>query len=238
MLGKHTKLDPFTHAQGFLFHRLSSQRAVYPEVSQSILIFFCDYACAMEIRVRVVVLASCLLGTMANAHALSLEDSCSGIEADRNEQVNVANAEKLKDLATLYVRQCRPLRSKPEISIAMSEIAGVLRLQGSMQAALSQSQECIKFDYLSLNCHVEKALAMNGLGLKSEAREVLKTANNVLAQLGPVADHELLIANRIKNASKQNDYLMRLRSANARISILKNGGNYLKIAESSLGYIH
>ena len=176
---------------------------------------------------------------IATVHGQSLAQtnaiSCSDIEIKRGEALTKQDVGMLGEYATKYFHQCRTLRSKPEISIAMGEIASVLRIENKFTDALTQSQECIKYEYLSLGCHIEKALAMNALGLKSEAKEVLKTGRMVLGQLSEVASHEFAVAEVMRSKGKSNEYEMQIRSAKSRLATAERMGAFLKTVEKSMG---
>src|SRR5574337_1090175 len=115
--------------------------------------------------------------------------SCDQLQKARSDALSSRNMAVLDQAATAYIQQCRTLRSKIEIAQAMAEVAATRRAVGQKQEALKQAQQCIQFEYLALGCHLEKALALDALGMKVEAREVIATAREVIDRLRDAGDH-------------------------------------------------
>lgn len=166
---------------------------------------------------------------------LDQETYCLNLERQREGSAKSGNSARIDELARLYVQSCRQVRSKPEVSIAMAEIASVKRLLGYWSEALFQAQECIRFEYLALDCHIEKALALDGLGMKSEAKQVLRTAGDVVGQLETIGSHELASAEAGRSRLRPGEYEQRERRARARLSMAANGRVYLKAIQVAFG---
>ena len=164
-----------------------------------------------------------------------VELDCDGVEARLQDARRAGDSAALEDWAEKYVVACRPSRNKTELSMAMGDIAAIRRSASRFQESLRLSMECIKFEYLALGCHIEKSLSLNGLGMRSEAKEVLKTAADVLAQLKNSGSHEMAQAEELRARVKPDDYEMRDRKAKAKLWMANQGEPYLRSVIKVLG---
>ena len=185
----------------------------------------------LQIRSSLYVLLSTfmLLGSGA-VHAqipASTDQGCDGVDTRLQDERRAGEAADIEEMAQKYVTACRTSRTKPELSMAMGDFAAVRRSANRYQESLKIAMECIKFEYLALGCHIEKALSLNGLGLRSEAKEVLKTASNVLAELKSSGAHEMNQAQDLRARVKADDYEFRVRKARAKLWMANQGEPYL-----------
>jgi hypothetical protein len=164
-----------------------------------------------------------------------LEGRCQGIEKERTEAFRIGDAQRIYASANDYLKTCRYVRSNPEVSVALWELVVVRRLGGQLSEALGQAQECIKFEYLAVGCHIEKALILDGMGMKSEARQVLKTAADVIGRLESKGRVELASAESPGVRLKPDELAMQIRRGNAHLRLAKQGRESLKAMERMLG---
>lgn len=164
-----------------------------------------------------------------------MDDQCSVLERKRASSLRQRDQEGLQIAAGHYVDTCRSTRSRIEVALAMAELAGVLRNSQQYAAARAQAQACINFEYLAVGCHVEKALALNELGMQSEAKQILRTAAEVLPRLDRANEHKLEVVESGRSKITAEEYDRRARQANAHLRIAGRWAGFLRAAAKYLG---
>lgn len=117
----------------------------------------------------------------------------------------------------------------------MAELAALRRIAGQGEEALATAQDCIRFEYLALTCHIEKALALQSLGMKTEARQVIGTSREVASKLRTVGNHELAKLEGSRARIKPEHLAAMSREAQARLRMADTGEKMLLDAERALG---
>lgn len=167
------------------------------------------------------------------ASRLSLE--CADAESGLAEARRSGDPISIEGAAKRYLTACRPSRSKTELSTAMADLASLRRSEKRHQESLTYALDCIRFEYLALGCHIEKALALEGLGLHEQAKDVLKTGLDVVEKLKAAGLHELAQAEEARQRSRSPDYESRVRRARVKLSMAQSGEPYIRNLMKVLG---
>jgi len=159
---------------------------------------------------------------------------CEGLEDSRDEAVVKRDYKRLESLAHTYIEECRAVREKDAIAIAMGEVAFVSRANKDWLQALNQAQACINFHYMAVECHAEKAMALMGLRMPREADEVVKTGYDVADRAQAQADHEIRTAEGRRVNMSGKEYEGRVALARWRLNVIADGRNSLRQIENQL----
>lgn len=162
-------------------------------------------------------------------------DVCDQLADRRSEAGQRSDLSALQQAATAYVDRCRGARSRIEVAGAMAELSWVRRSAGQADEALATAQTCIRFEYLALTCHIEKAMALQALGMKSEAKQVLGTSREVVAKLRTQGKHDLARLSGARGQVKPEDVNAIAREAQARLNMATIGERVLDDAERTMG---
>lgn len=125
--------------------------------------------------------ALCVAGC-ARAWAAQSEKLCNDLEASRYQAVVSGDAQRIEIEARRFLEACRTGRPKGLVAVALEEVAAGKRLSGRYSEALESANGCLQYHYEAVGCHAEKALALVGLRLHREAREVVETGRGVGAR--------------------------------------------------------
>lgn len=160
---------------------------------------------------------------------------CESLAARRDEASRAGDLVQLNRAATEYVESCRAVHSRTEVSAAMAELAAIRRMAGQADEALAAAQECIRFEYLALDCHVEKAKSLQIMGMRTEARQVIATARDIAERLKVLGRHELAKVEAGRSKIKPEQAAAMTREAKARLKMAESGDSTIAAAENSMG---
>lgn len=184
-------------------------------------------------RLALACVAVVTAGSPARSDAAT--EACEQLAVRRAQAAQRSDLAGLHQAATSYLERCRAAHSKTELSAAMAELAGVRRMAGQGEEALATAQDCIRFEYLALTCHIEKALALQALGMRTEARQVIGTSREVASKLRTIGYHELAKIESGRSRIKPDHLAALSREAQARLRMADTGERVLLEAERALG---
>lgn len=194
-------------------------------------------------HVRRLAIALLLTGAFAGSHAASSSGSggpaaaCGNLEEGRDQAAEAGAWNELETLARTYIEQCRAVREKDAIALAMGDLAYVKRATGAWLESLSLAQACINFHYLAVSCHAAKAVALGGLRMPTEAREVVKTGYEVARRATDQAGHDLRTAEAGKAHMSSGDYSDRVAAAKWKLRLAAEGRKSLQQVEAELNSV-
>lgn len=161
--------------------------------------------------------------------------SCGDLEASRYAAVVSGDAERIEGEARKFLAQCRSNRPKGLVAVALEEVAAGKRLSGRYSEALESANGCLQYHYDAVGCHAEKALALVGLRLGREAKEVIETGRGVGARELAKARLEMEGGTTIRPRERtQEEAEQRFRTGELRDRLAKRGLERLNAVGSGL----
>lgn len=160
---------------------------------------------------------------------------CADLESSRYEAVVSGDAQQIEIAAKRYLEACRTARPKGLVAVALEEVAAGKRLSGRYSEAMESANGCLQYYYEAVGCHAEKALALVGLKLNKEAKEVVETGRGVGARELARARLELDGGRSVRPRERTQDEAdQRFRGGELREWLAKRGLDRLSAVGSTL----
>lgn len=176
----------------------------------------------------------CAVGC-AGAWAAQSEKLCLDLEGSRYQAVVSGDAQRIEMEARRFLAACRTGRPKGLVAVALEEVAAGKRLSGRFSEALESANGCLQYNYEAVGCHAEKALALVGLRLHREAREVIETGRWVGARELARARLEMEGGSSIRPRERtQEEADQRFRGGELREKLAKRGLERLSAVGSTI----
>lgn len=160
---------------------------------------------------------------------------CLDLEASRYQAVVSGDAQRIEVEARRFLATCRTGRPKGLVAVALEEVAAGKRLSGRYSEALESANGCLQYHYEAVGCHAEKALALVGLRLHREAKEVIETGRGIGARELARARLEMEGGSSIRPRERtQEEADQRFRGGELRERLAKRGLERLSAVGSTL----